>query len=152
MKNRKKFQIATTIILALMAIALTLSTFGAINSSRVLNSSGSIQTSPDIGVFSDSACTNALTTIDWGTISPGNNVTRTVYVKNTGTGVSLTLNLTAINWTPANANGPITMAWDKEGTRLAPGQSSAAVITLRVSSSITDITTFSVQISITGTA
>jgi hypothetical protein len=54
-------------------------------------------------------------------------------------------------WNPANANGPISITWDKEGTKLSPGQSTAAVLTLTVSPTITDITSFNVQITITGT-
>ncbi len=45
----------------------------------------------------------------------------------------------------------MTLTWNKEGTRLNPGQSVAATLTLTASSSIVDITNFNVQISITGT-
>jgi hypothetical protein len=74
-----------------------------------------------------------------------------VYLKNTSSGLSLALNMTASNWTPASANGPITLTWNQEGTRLQPGQSVAATLTLAVSSTIVDVTNFNVQISIFGT-
>ncbi|MGD6852785.1 MAG: hypothetical protein ACQCN6_12070 [Candidatus Bathyarchaeia archaeon] len=53
-------------------------------------------------------------------------------------------------WNPTGANGPITITWNQEGATLAQGQSKAATITLSVSSSITDISSFSVQINVSG--
>jgi len=148
---QRKFSRVTIIALALTGLALTLTTFGAINVSLNLPSSGSIATTSGIEVYSDSDCTVPLTTIDWGSSTPGGTVTRTVYVKNTGSGVSLTLNLSTSNWNPTSANGPLTITWDRDGTILTPGQSTASTITLTASSSITGITTFSVQILISGT-
>ncbi len=142
----------TVVALILVAVALTATTYGAISVNQSLTTNGSINVTPNLGLYSNSACTTSLSNIDWGTITPGNNQTRTVYVKNTGTGTSLTLNLSTSNWTPTTANGPITISWNKEDTRLAPSQSTAATITLASSSSIVDVTTFSVQILISGTA
>jgi hypothetical protein len=140
------------IALILVAVALSATTYGAISVNKSLTTNGAINVTPNLGLYSDSGCTNSLSTIDWGTITPGNNQTRTVYVKNTGTGTSLTLSISTSTWNPTTANGPITISWDKENTRIAPGQSTAAVITLASSSSIVDVTNFSVQILISGTA
>ena len=140
------------IALILVAVALTATTYGAISVNKSLSTNGSINVTPNLGLYSDSGCTTNLSTIDWGTITPGNNQTRTVYVKNTGTGTSLTLGISAISWNPTTANGFITVSLDKDGTRLTPGQSTTAVITLASSSSIVDVTDFSVQILISGTA
>jgi hypothetical protein len=149
---KKRFPMATVVALTIVGLVLTLTAYGAVTVSTTLSSSGSITTSANIGLYSDSACTTSLTTIDWGTTSPGSSITRTVYVKNTGTGVSLTLGMTTGNWSPSGANGPITLTWNREGTVLTPGQSVAAVLTLSVSSGITGITSFSVQILISGSA
>ncbi len=149
---KRKLSLATVITLTIVGLLLTLTTYGAVSVSTTLSSTGSITTSANIGVYSDSACTTPMTSIDWGTTSPGSSITRTIYVKNTGSGVSLTLSMTTSNWNPVSANGPITISWNKEGTVLTPGQSTAAVITLSVSSSITGITTFGVQILVTGAA
>jgi hypothetical protein len=138
--------------LLLVAVALSATTYGAISVNKSLVTNGSINVTPNLGLYSDIGCTAGLSAIDWGTITPGINQTRTVYIKNTGTGTSLTLSISTSSWTPITANGPITVSWDKEGTRLAPGQSTAAVIKLISSSNIVDITTFSVQILISGTA
>jgi hypothetical protein len=114
-------------------------------------SNGAVTTSANCGLYSDSACTTPLGSIDWGVLTAGGTVTQTIYVKNTGSGLPLTLNMTTTNWSPASANGPITVTWDQEGTILSPGQSIAATLTLAVSSSEIGLTNFGVQISITGT-
>lgn len=148
---KRKLSMTTVIALIVAGLVLTITTYGAISVSKTLSSSGSISTSANISIYSDSACTISVTSIDWGALAPGGTVNRTVYVKNTGSGVSLTLNMTTSNWNPTSANGPITLTWNKEGTKLTPGISTVAVLTLSVSSSIIGITNFSVQILISGT-
>jgi archaellum component FlaG (FlaF/FlaG flagellin family) len=101
-------------------------------------------------VYSDSACTTSLSSVNWGTLTPGGTITQTIYVKNTGD-LSLTLGMTTSSWSSASANGPITITWNQQGIDLQPGQSIAATLTLTVSSSISDTTSFGVQICITGT-
>jgi hypothetical protein len=142
---------ASVIILVLIAIALTFTTFAAITTSQSLSSSGQVTTSANLGVYSNSACTTSLSSINWGSLTAGGNITQTVYIKNTGSGLALTLSMETSNWTPAGAEGPIALTWNQEGTRLQPGQSVAATLTLSVSPTIADITNFSVQINITGT-
>jgi hypothetical protein len=148
-----KIPITTTIIILVIAgLALTLTTFAAVTVSKSLSSTGTVSVSPNLGLYSDSGCTVAQTTIDWGSATPGSTVTRTVYIKNTGAGASVTLSMATSSWSPTSANGPITLSWNKEGAILAPGASTAATLTLTVSSSISDVTSFSVQINIVGTA
>ncbi|MBT0159172.1 hypothetical protein G4O51_04225 [Candidatus Bathyarchaeota archaeon A05DMB-2] len=103
-----------------------------------------------MGVYQNSDCTQSLTLIDWGTISPGGSVTKTIYVKNTGN-TAITLSMTKSGWNPTSANGPITITWNRESMNLNPGASTAATLTLNVSSSISGITSFSVNIIIAGT-
>jgi hypothetical protein len=144
-------KITTVLALVLIAVVATATTYAALTVTQNLSSTGSVAASAGLGIYSDSACHNNLTSIDWGTLTPGANIVRTVYVKNTGLGTSLSMSMTTSNWSPASANGPLTITWNQEGTRLGPGQSVAAVITLAVSPTITDITSFNVQITITGT-
>jgi hypothetical protein len=123
-------------------------TYAALQVSFSIPTSGSVF-AVNVGVFSDSACTVNLTSISWGAVSPGESVDRTVYVKNTGN-APITLSMTTSGWSPAAANGPITISWNKEGTVLNAGQSTAATITLSTSSGISGITDFSVNIIVTG--
>jgi len=158
------------IILTMVAFALATSTLGAIVVSQNVSSSGTITTptpapsatptptptstpiaAPNVGVYSDSACTTNKTAITWASVAAGGSATQTVYVKNTGT-ASMTLNLAVTNWTPSTASNYITITWNKQGTQLAAGQSVAATLTLAVSSSITGITSYSNTITISGSA
>src|SRR3972149_1525941 len=111
----KKVPMATVIVLAITGLLLSFATYGAISVSKTLNSTGSIVTTADIGVYSDSACNVPLTTIDWGSISPGGTVTRTIYVKNMGNGASLTLGMTTGNWNPTSASTTMSITWNREG-------------------------------------
>ena len=121
------------------------------SSSQALPSSGNIVT-VNVGVYSDIACTQELNAFGWGEISPGTSVTHTIYVKNTGNS-QVTLSMNAAEWSPAEANGPMTLAWDKEGTTLLPEEVTTAMLTLSVAQNIvSDITEFSVGIVVTGTA
>ena len=138
------------IVLTVAAFALATLTLAAINVSQNVSSSGTITTSPNIGVYSDSACTTNMTSINWGSVAAGGTATQTVYVKNTGTG-SMTLSLAVSNWSPSGASTYITISWNRQGTQLSAGGSVAATLTLTVSSSITGITSFSNTIAISGT-
>jgi hypothetical protein len=150
--KKPKLSVSTAVIaLVITALALTLTTFAAISSNQNISSSGTVNVSANLGVYSDSACQNSLSSINWGTINPGANITRTIYIKNTGSGLSLTLSMNTTSWNPSSANGPMTLTWNQENTRLTPGQIQAATLTLAVSPTIADVTNFSVQINITGT-
>lgn len=107
-------------------------------------------TTVNVGAYKDAQCATNCTSINWSTINPGSSTNVTIYIKNTGT-VPVTLSLSNSSWTPSNANTYMTLTWDKEGTQLAAGNFTAAKLTLRVSESITGITTFSFNIIITGT-
>jgi hypothetical protein len=150
MRKDKKIIFAAICLMAI-SVALTATTYAALTTTQNLSSAGSINVSPNLGVYSDSGCTTPLSSIAWGSLSGGGNKTQTVYVKNTGTGSSLTLSMTASNWSPVSASSYMTVTWNKAGTVLTPGASTSAIITLTVSPSVTDITSFNVQISITGT-
>jgi hypothetical protein len=123
-------------------------TYAALQVSFSIPTSGSVY-AVNVGVYSDSSCTQILTSISWGSVHPGESLDRTVYVKNTGN-APITLSMTTSGWSPAAANGPITISWNKEGTVLNAGQSTAATITLSTSAGISGITDFSVNIIVTG--
>ncbi|MEM2147134.1 MAG: hypothetical protein QXJ94_00820 [Candidatus Bathyarchaeia archaeon] len=144
-------KLGSSAILAIVTagILLTVAASGLLTVNKTIPATGSI-TTINVEVYSDSGCTQVLTQIDWGTVSPGSTVTKTIYIKNTGN-AQMTLSMTTSNWNPNSANGPITITWNKEGATLAGGQSTTATITLTVASSISNITNFSVNIVITGT-
>jgi hypothetical protein len=145
----KKLSMVALIAIIVTLIILTVTTTGLLSVNQTISSSGTV-TAINVGVYSDSACTTELTSIDWGTISPGNSENRTIYLKNTGN-AQITLSMTKTNWNPANADGPITLTWNRESTKLDVDQVTTAALTLSLSESISGITNFSVDIVITGT-
>ena len=145
---RKISQFALIIIIAAL-IGLIVTTTGLLSVNQTVSSSGTV-TAIDVGVYSDSACTTELTSINWGIISPGNSVSRTIYLKNTGN-AQITLFMTKTNWNPVNADGPITLTWNRENATLNVDQVTSAILTLSLSESISGITNFSVEIVFTGT-
>ena len=142
-------QLAIVLVSVVFALAGALAVTGVLTASKSIGSSGTVK-AINVEVYSDSACTQVLSSIDWGTIEPGASINKTVYVKNTGNSV-LTLGLSASGWSPSNAGSYLTISWNKQGASLNAGQSTAAVITLAVSSSISGITSFTVNIVIQGT-
>ncbi len=145
----QKISTGAIIAIAMVGLILTVTTAGLISINREVASTGTV-TSVNVGVYSDYGCTQTLTSINWGTIAPGNSATQTIYVKNTGN-TQITLSMTKNTWIPAEADGPITVTWNKESTTLSAGASTTATLTLSVSSGISGITTFSVNIVVTGT-
>ena len=104
----------------------------------------------DVEVYWDSGYTDTVSAINWTILEPGDSVEKTVYVKNTGN-APLTLKMTSSDWDPIEAEGQITLSWDKEDAELGPYAIVAAVLTLSVSPSISEITDFSSNIIIEGT-
>ena len=143
----RKISTGVIIALAATAIFLALVTAGLIVT-QTIPSSGTI-TTVNVGVYSDSDCTQNCTSINWGILYPGNSTSKIVYVKNNGT-VPVTLSMTTDSWTPETASSLITPTWDQQNTVLDAGQSIPANLTLSVASSTGDLTGFSFDIIITG--
>jgi hypothetical protein len=154
LKTRFWKGLSTPVFLAITTVILmvSVSTLGLLTINQTISSQGTVTivSTPNLAVFSDSQCTQSLSTIDWGSITPGTPVTKTIYVKNTGN-VPLTLSMSASNWSPTAAANSMALSWNRQSSALAVGQSTSAVLTLTVNSDISGITTFSVNIVIAGT-
>ena len=146
MKNTKNLGILVAVVLAL---ASSLVVSGLLTVSKTLSSTGSVK-AINVEVFWDLACTQVVSSIDWGTPEPGDSVNRTVYVKNSGS-APMNVSLSASGWVPVEAGNYLTMSWDREGAEVAADEVVQALLTLDVSGSITGITDFSFDIVIEGT-
>ena len=144
-------KIFATIMLAVLGvgIATAITVLGVLSNSKNIQSSGTVR-AVNIGVYWDSGCTNATSTIGWGMLSPGESTNVTVYLRNGGN-VALRSNLTVQNWVPTGSSSYIGLVWNMENQTIAVGSVVTAVLTLSVSPSITGITDFSFDITITGT-
>ena len=136
-----------------LGLSLVSQAFPATQTTQTLSSTGSIQiqTSADIGVYSDPACTVPLTSLSWGTLQPGGSQTQDCYIKNEGT-TPLTLSLQTSGWNPAVAESYLHLNWDYNGNPIATDAVVHVTFTLSVDSGITGVTTFSFDITIIGTS
>jgi hypothetical protein len=134
--------------IAIAAIVIMTSALALLQPSTSITHNGTIQ-ALNLGVYQDSACTQPLSTLNWGTLPPGTSANRTIYVKNTGNG-AVTLNMTVTGWNPTAASSYITMTWDRQSSSLAPGNSVPALLVLSVSAGVTGFTDFSCTTIISG--
>jgi len=150
-KHEAKIAIATLI---LIGCALSLSTLTQVMSSMQTNmnisNTGSVKT-VGVGVYWDSGLTNKVSSIDWGMLEPGSNVTKTVYIRNEGNAAA-TLSMATSNWNPSNTSNYLTLTWNYSGQTLNVNEAVQVKLTLTASSSIAGITSFSFDITITATA
>lgn len=139
---------------ALILYTLALTAFGplvssALTNNKTVSNSGSVK-GVGVGVYLDQACTNPVSSINWGTIDPGSNVNKVIYIRNEGNTVA-TLSMSTSNWNPSSASTYMTLTWDYNGQTVSVGQVVQVKFTLTTSSSITGITNFSFDITITAT-
>jgi len=145
----RKISTGAIIALTATAIFLTLVTAGLI-ATQTIPSDGTVVSAANIGVYTDSDCTQNCTNISWGTLNPNTTTNKTIYVKNTGT-APLTLSMTTENWTPTDADDYLTLNWNQQNTILNPDETTPANLTLSVAADTGDLTSFSFNIIITGT-
>jgi aryl-phospho-beta-D-glucosidase BglC (GH1 family) len=104
-----------------------------------------ITVDPDVGIYLDNGCSQALNSIDWGMADPGTIKNTTVYIKNEGS-VPITLSLSTSNWNPANAADYISLSWDYNGQAIDSNQVVQVTISLLVSSNIQGIKMYSFDV------
>ena len=137
------------VIYVLVASVLVAGTFALLTIQKNIQGSGSVK-GVGLGVYWDLQCKNATSSIDFGLLDPGSYKDFTLYLKNEGNTV-LTLNMTSKNWNPIEAANYMSLTWNREGQQVSPDQVISFVITLSVSSNIQDISSFSLDITISGT-
>ena len=150
---QRKLPIGTLIALAATGLFLTILTSstiisGVVISSQAISSGGTI-TSMNVEIFNNNDCSQTCSNIDWGILTPGDSITQTIYIKNSGN-KPITLFMTTEEWTPTNASTYLNLTWDKENTNLNPDQVVLASITLSASLNIDSIDDFNFSIIITG--
>jgi hypothetical protein len=134
---------------AIAALALVATVLGLLVTTSTITNTGNVK-AVGVNVYWDGACTNVTSSIDWGALDPGGAESVTVYVLNSGS-VPLSLSITTSNWVPSAASDYMTLAWNRQSYVLSAGSHVQAVLTLSVSSSVNSVTSFSFDITITGT-
>lgn len=148
MINQKIFAVAL-LVAATVSIAAGFFVFGILPGSQIIRNEGTLK-AIGVSVYWESSCTNNVTSINWGLVEPGSEHNVHVWIRNEGT-VPMTLSMTMDNWDPSLASMYITVGWNREAYVLDLGEALEAIITLSVSNDISDITSFSFDITIAGT-
>jgi len=133
-----------------LGLSLVSQAFPATQTSKTLSSTGTIETI-GVGVYSDSLCNTALTSMAWGTLEPGGSQNVICYIKNEGSSAT-TLSLETDHWVPTAAASYLDLSWDYDNQPINSGASIPVTFTLMVDADITGITTFSFDITIVGTS
>jgi len=138
----------TIAILVVVASVLVASTLALLTIQWSMHGSGSIK-GVGLGVYWDPQCTNATSSLEFGQLEPGSPKNFALYIRNEGN-TALTLNMTSENWDPANAADYMALTWNREGQQIDPDEIIGCTITLYVSQNIQGISSFSLDIIISG--
>jgi hypothetical protein len=106
-----------------------------------------VETTDQIGLYWDTKCENRITSVDWGTLFPGQTQEREVYVRNE-CNESLVLDLTSENWLPTAVKEEISLSWNYNGCPICENQVRKVNIALSVSTEVIEETSFSFDIKI----
>jgi hypothetical protein len=146
-----KGKIALGVTLALVLSALTMGILGAVLSAPYPSDTVSNALwvkGIRIGIYWNVACTNRASSINWGIIDPGSNKTVTVYIRNEGRAAA-TLSEAVQNWNPSTVSSYVTLDWNYSGQTLRVNQVVPIKLTLAVLPTVSGITNFSFDATIT---
>ena len=131
--------IAVIIFVASMAVA-----YGLMSVSAYLSGVGTVK-AIGVGVYWDSGCSQAVSSIDWGLTDPGSVKNVTVYVRKEGNAPA-TFFLEADNWSPVNASSYMTLSWSYNGETVDPEHVVEVTLSLYISPDIEEISSFGFDI------
>jgi len=135
-------------IYTLVASVLVVSAFALVITQVPIQGTGSIK-GLGLGAYWDPQCTNATSSFDFGALEPGSSKDFALYLRNEGNS-ALTLSMTSENWNPVNAADYMALTWNREGQQINPDEVVECVITLSVSENIQGVSSFSLDIIISG--
>lgn len=131
--------ILAAIVLASMTVAYSITT-GYVS----LHSTGTVK-GIGVGVYTNSSCTQRVTSLDWGMAENGTVKTTTVYIRNEGN-TPVTLSLQTANWSPSNASTYISLTWNYSGSAIGVNNGVVVVLSLSIASNIQGIPAFNFDI------
>ena len=141
--------VAITVIATIIGLlSTTVIVSSLLSANQRIQGSGVIN-SINVSVYSDSQLSNIASAINWGALSPGETITKTVYIQNTGN-IPLTLSLGTEDWTPTGTDTHISLAWNYNGAVLESNQAVSVTLSLIISENIQGVTGFNFDIIVTG--
>lgn len=151
MKREQLVIVSTIALIVYVAVLIGMGPIVAsLFASRVIPGNSGTVKAVGVGVYWDQACTQNVTSINWGLVEPGSSENVTVYIRNEGNAPA-TFSMSTSGWNPAEAATYITLRWDYNGQTVSKQAVIAVKFTLSVSSDIVGITDFSHDIIVTAT-
>jgi hypothetical protein len=105
------------------------------------NASGKVE-SVGVAVYWDQNLTRRCDFVEWGEIETGASKSVAIFVRNENQ-VPVTLELSTVNWRPADAANYLTLTWSYDGTPIGAGSSVKLTLTLDAADRILGISSFS---------
>ena len=137
-----------TAVLALVVSSLILFAFALLMPTNTITNVSAVYPN-GVGVYWDSDCSNGVSRIDWGNLTPGSSRSIIVYIRNEVEEPTYLI-MSTRNWTPPLAPNYITLRWNYTGQRMNAGETLQITLTLSVSRHIEGISSFSFDILVTG--
>ncbi len=115
---------------------------------KTIQNASAISTTNNIGVYWNQKCTETVTSINWGNLSPGESKNITLYMRNQDN-ITIILTINTTNWNPENAPEFLIFSWTSTNTKIEPQQVVKVTLTLHVKQNIKEIKEFSFDITLT---
>ena len=127
-----------------------LGAYGLLNDGRRISSTGSVVgVGVNVRLFWDPECTQEIDNINWGYLTPGDTIKKTIFIKNISSS-SKTISINIEEWNPANLYQYFSFQLSCENEVLEPGDVLMGDIILTISQNIQNIYDFSFIIVIEG--
>ncbi len=136
--NKKRL---TTFLIALVLLSVCMVNLVLKNRSPLKVSA--VEAAVTLGVYWDANCTSPVSSIDWGTLVPGEQKTMPMYVRNEGNDSCL-LSLQVVDWQGGNASNCVSFSCEEP--RIMSGQTAPINPSLLVFPNASAISSFSFNI------
>ncbi len=151
MERNEKVVFGIVLLLALCALASGIfgTALSLLQTSKTISNAGSVK-GIGVGIYWDLACTNQTSSVNWGLLDPGSNKTVGIYVRNEGNSI-IVLSKSVQNWNPSSVQSYVSLNWNYVNQTLNVNQVLQVSLTLVVSSTVSGITNFSFDVTISAT-
>jgi hypothetical protein len=132
-------------LLMVLMLMLAVGTFEFLYLRNSVPNVSAVEATGGIGIYWDAGCTNTVSSIDWGVLTPGQTKAVVVYARNEGNQPIL-LALAPMNYSPANVSKFLSFTWTPVNAGVVPGKAVQVTQNLYVSPNTGGISAFSFDI------
>lgn len=144
--SKKTRNVIIVVIITTILFTSSIYIFGLLTDDKsFLSNIMGVSASKDIELYNDKACTTKMNSLDWGTIYPGENITRNAYIRNIGND-DVTLEMETLRWKPQILSNYLTVTWNYQNQIVKRNELIQVTWTLISANNIPQIDAFSVTI------